>query len=237
MKRILKVLSIFLFFAIFVGVYIYFSFDNQEKKNNEIVIDESEYEERLKEMNEPLTTRLDYDKEILFLYVGELNNGVLRDEVVPNQISQTVANFNEKTQSLYFYNQKSIPIIDTEIMILNGVYSMENLLQETLYTSVDNNLYLDLSEVRYSYANDVIPLYNEDRLFLNTKIKVQKLDDKGTVEVYVGEEKFNLKPMESKEFMKNGENEKSGLKSKIIITNYGLWDTKNMKYEIHETER
>lgn len=79
-------------------------------------------------------------------------------------------------------------------------------------------------------TDDQIPIINnEERLFVGSKIKAERTDNQGTITFDFDGQTITLKPGESKSVLKTKAGNES-VTSKILITNFGLWNTSNMKY-------
>jgi len=185
-----------------------------------------------------LDTRLPFNKKISFVYVGELNShavsGVSISDLVSNEVS-----FNEDTKALYFYNSKLIPQEADNLIVVKETNSMDTLINQQVKKD-KKQVRVDFSPIYNAQNNSSnISIVNEERLFLNTSLTVTLLNDQGDVEVKYDDETKTvqtktLKAGESLDLKVRNKQSKDGkdLKSKVLVTNFGMWNSDNMKYVV-----
>jgi len=229
LKTILKVLTIVIFVGLLIFMYFYF----QHEKNTDLTGKDptdiaSNYDSYLDDLQEPLNTRLTYDKEMLFVYVQEMNNDVLKDFSIEHLVANEI-NFNEETEAIYFYDQNNIPPESTELIVLQEIYNLDFLLNQSISYSYDTSTKVYFHELTYaSFEAEKQPVENEQRLFLDESISIRQVDDSDAVVVEYNEDTYQLNRGESKDFII----EKDHLKSRLLIRYFGFWETTHMKYEI-----
>jgi|SRR5690625_1338096 len=231
MKNLVKWLTVIIFISLLIFMYFYFQREEANERSDEQLLDEEEsYDNYLDNLEQPLDTRLTYEKEMLFVYVQEMNNFALKeiplDDLVVDEIS-----FNEETEAIYFYNENNIPQSSTELIVLYEAYNLDFLLLQDINYSTNASERIQFTDILFSDIDDEFqPVNNENRLFLDEAIAIEQVGETDTVRVEFNEQSFELKRGEYKDFIL----EKDDKKSRILIRNFGHWETVNMKYEITE---
>jgi len=92
MKNLVKWLTVIIFISLLIFMYFYFQREEANERSDEQLLDEEEsYDNYLDNLEQPLDTRLTYEKEMLFVYVQEMNNFALKeiplDDLVVDEIS------------------------------------------------------------------------------------------------------------------------------------------------------
>lgn len=234
LKRIIKLVTIVLFVGLLAFVYFYFQKEEAaqlDMRGGEgIEADDSDYDAYMESLNEPLDTRLTYEKDMMFIYVSEMNNSALHEIPLGNLVDDEVS-FNEETESIYFYNQGLVPNEDTEMVVLSEVYNLDTLLSQVVDNGSGDVSRLNFRDITFSeLEEDWQPINNENRLFLNETLKIERLNQTDNIQVDFMEDSFVLKPGEYRDFVLD----EAGVKSRILIRNFGPWETINMKYQIKE---
>lgn len=232
LKNIMKLVAIILFVGLLIFAYFYFQKEEVSQKDmgREAAMDEIDYDAYIDSLAEPLDTRLTYDKEMLFVYVSEMNNTALHYFPLGDLVEDEVS-FNEETQSIYFYNEQLAPYESAEMLILSEVYNLDVMLsQDVDSVSVDSSR-LNIRDISFNEIEEELqPVNNEQRLFLNETLKVERVENTDNLRVIFMEEEHILKPDEYQDFIV----EKGDAKSRILVRNFGPWETINMKYQIKE---
>ncbi|MNC07310.1 hypothetical protein D3C75_548550 [compost metagenome] len=63
---------------------------------------------------------------------------------------------------------------------------------------------------------------------------VRKIDDAGTIEIGFKDKQQNIAPGKTAVFEASSKLQGLTVRSKIVVTNYGLWDTSDMTYVLQE---
>ena len=225
--------------------------EKQEKLKEEDVkeetLEESEaaYNSWLDEREELIDTRLDFEKEISLVYIGEINTHAINSpDVFTTQLNPVQFSFNKDTKSLYFYNDKNIPRKEDNLMVLHDIHELEIMLEQRVFKST-NDVTFTMEDVELEGNPIFNPIYDEGRLFRESKASVKVINSKGDVEIIVDDEKHILKVNDSMSVVKkdkptfiNGFPNTKGIefKSKLVFTNYGKWNSKNMTYVVNYGE-
>lgn len=217
------------FISLLIFLYFYFQQEEKEERTDETIFDEEEsYDDYLDQLEKPLDTRLTYEKEMLFVYVQEMNNSALND-IPLGDLTVDEISFNEETEAIYFYNENNIPLESTELIVLHEVYNLDYLLEQNLNFSYGTSETVRFTEILFwELDDDLQPINNDNRLFLNEAIYIEQVDETETIRVEFNEEQFEIDRGEYKDFVL----EEDDKKSRILIRNFGHWETINMKYEI-----
>lgn len=231
LKSLIKFLTIIAFISLLILIYFYFQHEEANERSDNHLLDEAEsYDNYLSEREEPLNTRLTYEKEMLFVYVQEMNNHAL-NEIPLDDLEVDEISFNEETEAIYFYNEDNIPQESTELIVLHEAYNLDYLLLQDIKYSTSTSERIALAPIYFSdFDEDYQPINNDHRLFLEEIIRLEQVEDSEIIRVEFKEETFDLERGESKDFML----EEDDKKSRILIRNFGTWETINMKYEITE---
>lgn len=229
LKNLVKILLIIAFISLLIFLYFYFQQEEKEERTDETIFDEEEsYDDYLDQLEKPLDTRLTYEKEMLFVYVQEMNNSALND-IPLGDLTVDEISFNEETEAIYFYNENNIPLESTELIVLHEVYNLDYLLEQNLNFSYGTSETVRFTEILFwELDDDLQPINNDNRLFLNEAIYIEQVDETETIRVEFNEEQFEIGRGEYKDFVL----EEDDKKSRILIRNFGHWETINMKYEI-----
>lgn len=229
LKNLVKILLIIAFISLLIFLYFYFQQEEKEERTDETIFDEEEsYDDYLDQLEKPLDTRLTYEKEMLFVYVQEMNNSALND-IPLGDLTVDEISFNEETEAIYFYNENNIPQESTELIVLHEVYNLDYLLEQNLNFSYGTSETVRFTEILFwELDDDLQPINNDNRLFLNEAIYIEQVDETETIRVEFNEEQFEIGRGEYKDFVL----EEDDKKSRILIRNFGHWETINMKYEI-----
>lgn len=217
--------------SLLIFIYFYFQHEAANERSDDQLLDDTEsYDNYLTEREEPLNTRLTYEKEMLFVYVQEMNNHALNDIPLDDLVVDEI-NFNEETEAIYFYNENNIPQESTELIVLHEAYNLDYLLLQDVKYSTTTNERIKLTAIDFpNIEEDDQPVNNDHRLFLDETIAIEQVEDTEIIRVEFKEETFDLERGEYKDFML----EEDDKKSRILIRNFGHWETINMKYEITE---
>lgn len=217
--------------SLLIFIYFYFQHEAANERSDDQLLDDTEsYDNYLTEREEPLNTRLTYEKEMLFVYVQEMNNHALNDIPLDDLVVDEI-NFNEETEAIYFYNENNIPQESTELIVLHEAYNLDYLLLQDVKYSTTTNERINLTAIDFpNIEEDDQPVNNDHRLFLDETIAIEQVEDTEIIRVEFKEETFDLERGEYKDFML----EEDDKKSRILIRNFGHWETINMKYEITE---
>lgn len=217
------------FISLLIFLYFYFQQEEKEERTDETIFDEEEsYDDYLDQLEKPLDTRLTYEKEMLFVYVQEMNNSALND-IPLGDLTVDEISFNEETEAIYFYNENNIPQESTELIVLHEVYNLDYLLEQNLNFSYGTSETVRFTEILFwELDDDLQPINNDNRLFLNEAIYIEQVDETETIRVEFNEKQFEIGRGEYKDFVL----EEDDKKSRILIRNFGHWETINMKYEI-----
>jgi hypothetical protein len=233
-----RVFTLLFFLALIIGSYLYFQFEDQivafssEEDQTDVQLDDEtfkeEYDSWWQEKTEPLESRLEYNKKLAVVYVGELNTASLIGQPL-EKVQDYKATFNKDTKSVYFYSEQYIPREEDNLLVIQDTNDYDVLLNQ--------NIFSDESEVSFALSslpneNNTYYIANEGRLFLDTPIEIRLLNDNGSIEVKFGSQVFTLKEGEYKVFNKEDSKEKFMVKSKILIANYGMWESNHMKYVV-----
>ena len=261
----LKIMSLVTFLILLVIAFVYFQVsdkqstetistsaetitEKQEKlketEPDEITLEETEdaYNSWLDEREELIDTRLDFDKDISFVYVAEINSHVINTpDVYTNHLNPYQFSFNEETESIYFYNDKNIPSKEDNLMVLHDINEIDIMLEHRVFKS-NEDVQFRMGDVRLEGDPVFNPIYAEGRLFRDSKMSVEVINNEGDVEVKVDDKTHVIKVNDAISVVKkdkpkliNGTPNLKGIEftSKLVITNYGKWNSRNMSYVVN----
>ncbi|MGG1311408.1 hypothetical protein [Cohnella laeviribosi] len=236
-----RIVSIAAFLAAFIGAFVFFQWEKQSPTSATARVPgedelkrqlEQQYDQWWQEKEEPVESRLPFRKKIAVVHVGELNTDLLYGKRV-GDLGQRLATFNPDTKAMYFYSQDDIPEKEDNMVVVQDIHSLDVLVEENVYRSAD--------QVRIDFAPFEQPdpegnpdyfIVNEARLFNGQAMNVSLLNDNGDIQVEFDGQVKRLAPGEKAAFEKNEDKDSLRVRSKVVVTNYGMWDSVNMKYAV-----
>lgn len=187
---------------------------------------ESEDETNVEEYNalkDPeINKKFDFDKDLHFIHISEVNNNALNERPLGGIESQDVY-YDKNENVLYFFYDSKLPTSKTEMIVVQDKFNHDYLLEYDLHLIEGNSASLTFNFIDNEYVN------NDNRLFLDKMLDLKVTDDKLSISIDGNEYEVN-----------NGESleipiENGDVKSKLVIANYGKLNTlENMSY--HEIE-
>ncbi|MDF2925779.1 MAG: hypothetical protein K0R57_4693 [Paenibacillaceae bacterium] len=191
---------------------------------------EEEYNRQWHEEEQRVENRLTFHKKMTVVHVGELNSHLYLGRGYGNQGEYGVT-MNPKTQSLYFAEEQLVPAPNDNLLLIHDVNSLDVFIKQSIYKSA-RELNFRLESIQHQNSDDQA-YHNECRLFNNQVMKVTAAGDSGAIRVEFDSQIKELLPGEKAVFDKTSDESGSMVRSKIVITNYGLWETINMKYVVN----
>lgn len=239
-----RVISVLLFFVCLFSAFFYFRWEEtfsmtktppaDIQQNQENVAED--YEQWWNNHNDVLESRLPYQKKMAFIHVGELNLYGLRGNPIGNLVENQMT-FNEKTKAMYFYEGAPLPRKEDNLIVMYDVNVMDVQIGHNII-SAEKSIRLPFSEISAIRKEpDTYTIVNEERPFLNHPMDIQLVNDQGDVEITFNEETRHLKAGETAMFEKNETQKGKVLKAKVAVTNYGMWDTTNMKFRVERPKQ
>lgn len=228
-----RVIALLVFLVGVTGAFVYFRFEPVFSSRSVETLSEKELKQKLDESwnnkDTVVESRLMYDKKITVVHVGELNTDAYAGALIQNIDTRKVS-LNPQTKSMYFYEEGELPEQQDELLVVYDVNSLDVLLKEDVHNSGED-VYLDFDPIQFPETNNDINhlIRNEGRLFLNLPMQIS-LTDNGTIQVKFDGKEQNLTGGENAEFKKDKQDGGLLMQSKVVVTNYGQWDTINMKY-------
>lgn len=169
--------------------------------------------------------KLDFNKEIQFVHVKEVNNHALHERPFGGIASQDILYYRDEDVLYFFYDAK-LPTEDIELIISKEQFNHDYLLNQELHQSESNSETLTLESIDNEFVN------NDNRLFLNDDVKISKIADEGIL-VELNNSSYEVKKNDTLEIPL----EKGDIKSTIIIENFGLLNSiEDMTYQKIENE-
>lgn len=202
------------------------STSESETEDKSPAVLESEDETNVEEYNalkDPeINRKFDFDKDLHFIHISEVNNNALNERPLGGIESQDVY-YDKNENVLYFFYDSKLPTSKTEMIVVQDKFNHDYLLEYDLHLIEGNSASLTFNFIDNEYVN------NDNRLFLDKMLDLKVTDDKLSVSIDGNEYEVN-----------NGESlevpiENGDVKSKLVIANYGKLNTlENMSY--HEIE-
>lgn len=236
-----RIVSIAAFFALFIGAFVFFQLDKQSpvSAENKVLSEnelkrqlEQQYDDWWKKKENPVESRLPYQKKIAVVHVGELNSDLLYGKRV-GDLGERIATFNPDTKSMYFYSQDYIPQKEDNMVVVQDIHSLDVFIKEHVYRTKDQ-IQVDFRPFEQPDPNGNPDYFyvNEARLFNGQAMFVSLLNNNGDIEVKFDNQVKRLAPGEQAAFEKAADKNSLKIRSKIVVTNYGMWDSVNMKYVV-----
>lgn len=237
----LRIVSIAAFLAAFLGAFIYFQWEKHAPASVTTRVPgedelkrqlERQYDEWWREKEEPVESRLPFRKKMAVVHVGELNTDLLYGKRV-GDLGERLATFNPDTKAMYFYSQDHIPEPEDNMVVVQDIYSLDVLVEQNVYRTED--------QVRIDFVPFEQPdpegnpdyfFVNEARLFNGQVMNVSLLNDSGELQVAFDDQVKRLAPGEKAVFEKKEDKNGLNVRSKVVVTHYGMWDSVNMKYVV-----
>lgn len=180
--------------------------------------DSEEYEEGFYRDNDE---KLDFNKSIHYVHVGEINTDALHEKP-SGGISSQDTHYYKEDNLLYFFYDAILPTEETEMVVVEDQFNHDYMLDYKLHQSDNDKIKLDFGTIDNEHVN------NDNRLFLESKVNVSKVSGSEVVIVTVDGEIHEVEKDESKEIVL----ERGEIKSSIEITNYGLFNSiEDMTYQ------
>lgn len=226
-----RIFTVILFLLLFVGTYFYFMLQDQTIAKGEETKEQS-YDEWMDAQNKKLDTRLSFQTQMTLVYIGELDSHVAEGFVMNNITDRTIT-YNPDSKALYLKRADFVPEQSDNLLILHEVNSLDALIEQKLLKGKDQISYA-FDEIKIGQDNEKLPyqINNEERLFLHEQVSVARRNDQGEVEVKFGNQTKVLQPEEKAFFDKTSTKDGKSLRSKIAFVNFGLVDSKNVKYVV-----
>lgn len=174
----------------------------------------------LEENREDLDHKLDFNKDILFVQIKEVNEGALHERPMGGISSRDA--YVKGGEELYMFYDAELPTEKTNMIVMEeSIGPLDYLLAYKLRQTDENTLSWENKLIDNEYVN------NDNRLFLDDEISVSELKD-GEVSVAVGDKQLNIKPGSEDSIKVKGKN----VKSEFIVINHGYLNSiKDMTYE------
>lgn len=240
-----RIVSLSIFIIIMAGSFIYFLLEG--KKPVSVVQDHQTESARLEQRQkdyedwwsegggETLKSRPTYHKLVSVVHVGELNSDVLLGKRFGN-VAESDIELDPVSKTIDFSNEDQVPQQDDQLLVIRNANNMDVLLEEEMYRSSG-----DLVEVTFHPFNQPVEteeadyaFINEARLFEGQSMTIRKADEAGTIEIYFNDKQQNIAPGKTAVFETSSELQGLTVRSKIVVSNYGLWETSDMTYTIQE---
>lgn len=166
-------------------------------------------------------SKLEFDKDIHFVRISEVNNEALNERPSGGITSQDIV-YDYEDDLLYFFYDAILPTEDTEMIIVEEQHNHDYLLNHILHQVNEDNIELTMKSINNEFV------INNKRLFLGKTIKVSKISQ-DSISVSVNSETYEILNGEKEEITL----EKGDTKSTISITNYGpLNSIDDMTYQV-----
>lgn len=230
-----------MFVSAILGAVLFFQFkDAKEIKTlAEMVEDKSDMPQSYDEWAEKelftgedqLESIVPYKKKMAFVHIGEMNSIALIGTPA-GELFEKLVTFNDETESIYFKRQDIIPSQESDLLVLHDAYALDILLNQSIYSAVGETA-APISAVSQEEGNkEQYVVLNEGRLFLDQVIQIKQLNGSGEVEVIFQEQQKVLKKGEQATFEMKKTIDGVEFKSKIVVHNYGTWETDNMTFVV-----
>jgi hypothetical protein len=235
-----RILSISVFLALMIGAFTYFNYlekppvaaesqqINEEQLTKQL---EEQYDTWWEEQDDPLDIRLTFKKKFAVVHVGELNTDVLNGSNLGN-LEEHGVSINPETKAMYFYREELAPTESDNLIVVHDVHSLDVLLSQDVYKTADTGLGIKFLpfEQPAPESGENYGIFNEARLFNEQQLQVSTTDDTGKIRVELDSQTKELAPGEKATFIKRKKISGVEVGSKIVVTNYGLWDSQDITY-------
>ncbi len=235
-----RIIMLALFAAGIAGLYVYFE---HQDKLPAASIAASASEARLKEQGQqrdeewwakkeqPLESRLTFRKKWTVVHVGELNTDLVYGKKL-GDLSERDVSLNPDTAAMYFYRQELLPDQEDRLAVIHDVNSMDRFVSQQVSWTSQDRIQLDFPEFNQpdAQSNPDYGYLNEARLYGGIPMKVTLEDEEGTILIEFDGQSKRLKPGERASFVKSKEISSVKVRSKVVVSNYGLWDSSQVKY-------
>ncbi|GAB2720846.1 hypothetical protein ACFQWB_09775 [Paenibacillus thermoaerophilus] len=238
-----RIASITVFFVLLAGAFVFFqvekrsavSAQNHTPGESELKRQlEQQYDEWWKNKEDVVESRLTYQTKIAVVHVGEINTDLLYGRRV-GDLGERLATFNPETKSMYYYSEDHIPQKDDNLVVVQDIHSLDVLVKENIYRTKDQAR-IGFTPFEQPDSDSEAPDYffvNEARLFNGQTMIASLLNDNGDIQVEFDQQVKRLAPGEKAVFEKSAEKDRLKIRSKVVVTNYGMWDSVNMKYVVN----
>lgn len=229
--RIRKIVLI-LFIVVLILPFIYIKF-GESAMNLDPELSDKEVEQLYRESwddQDIVESRLTYAKSMAVVHVIEMNNASLFSSTWFD-LEERVATLNTETKSIYFTDQNIVPRQDDNIIVIEDIQDLETLLKQNIYRSRESVSYKirELSQEDPETATHLV--LNENRLFVGESMQIRYVNEEGDIEVELAGVTKVIPVGESELFERYNE-EGSFIGSKILVSNYGMWEAINMTYVV-----
>lgn len=236
-----RVIAVAAFVVVLAAAVVFFGFEDKIRgmgKHRASASDirqqlEEEYEKQWEEGEERVENRLTYQKQMAVIHVGELNSHLYLSRQYGDHEGYGVT-LNSRTQSLYFTKEALIPDKKDQMLLIHDIHSMDTFIKQNIYKSGSPSIRFELKPVQQQVPDG--PEYQNDyRLFGGQTMTVTQVTQ-GSPDAVQVEFDGQTKLLQSgeKAYYDTTQN-KDGIqiRSKIVVTNFGLWDTLNMTYVVN----
>ncbi|CAM3764463.1 hypothetical protein COLU111180_07305 [Cohnella lubricantis] len=238
-----RLVSLSVFAAVMIGAFIYFQWDKhdsvpaaQNQPSESAAAEEQQlaYDDWWSEEDERLISRPTYDRPVSVVHIGELNTDVLLGKRFGN-VGESIANIDAANKTIHFNSGNQVPQADDRVLVVRDSNNMEVLLQEQLYRSSGDTVEVFFEPFQEPGAEDAdYYLVNEARLFGGQSMTIRETDEEGTIEVAFQDRQQTVPAGQTAVFEESADLQGLQVRSKIVVTNYGLWDTSDMTYVVQE---
>lgn len=239
-----RIISLTIFVIAIIGAFIYFQWDGNkpvsavQNEQSEAELSEQrqqDYEDWWSEGGEVLRSRPTYHKPISVVHIGELNTDVLLGQRFGHVVESDIV-LDTDNKTIDFGNLEQVPGENDNMLVIRDAYNMEVLLEEQLYRSSGDEVQVvlhplnepdDIDGAEYAFIH-------EARLFEGQAMTIRQVDEAGTIEIITEDKQRKIAPGKTAVFEASKELQGLTVRSKIVVTNYGLWDTSDMTYIVQE---
>ncbi|CAM3484335.1 hypothetical protein [Marinicrinis lubricantis] len=237
----LRIAVILLFAAAMIGAFVFFQFEDRLKPveatesvdvTKEMVAEQ--YDQWWDSKMQGFESRLTYDTQMTVVHVGELNTDAYWGSF-GFDLDQRHVSLNPETKAMYFYDQSYLPDSRDNMIVIHDVNSMDILLQERVYRDT-NSATIRFSEIEPLDDETGSMVIEEARLYAGQHMSIDLISEHGDIEVEFDDQVQELSPGETAVFEQKADKNGTTVRSKVVVSNYGLWDSINMKYVVSDPD-
>ncbi|MFM9279400.1 hypothetical protein [Paenibacillus jiagnxiensis] len=241
-----KVTTLIAFILLLAGAFVFFYIEDHRSRpvkaeeNTDVTRDQLEqaYNDWWNSNDKKIESRLSYGTKFAVVHVGELNSDAYLD-MWGLDLDRRHASLNPETKAIYFYDQDYIPSENDNMIVIHDANSLEVLLKEAVYRD-QNEIDIPFAPISSDTVSEKPKpedlVMEEGRLYSNTPMQIELLNDSGAIRLEFDGQIKELKVDEKAVFNKSKVFNGKTVRSKVVVTNYGMWDAINMKYVISDMD-